>query len=99
MKNIRLFLSVVFTTLLFTSCSDGGGDASFKNNETIISLVAVKCVTGNPTATDITNYETLLSGDTIVKDDNNAIVSIYHDTNGIKKICLVDNGSAAHILR
>ena len=97
MKNIILFLSMLLTTLLFTACSHGGG--SDDNNGTTISLVDVKCVTGNPTSDDISNYETLLSKDTIVKDDNNATVIIYHDVTGVKKVCLVDNGSSAHILR
>ncbi|QOY51008.1 hypothetical protein [Candidatus Sulfurimonas baltica] len=97
MKKYMITLTVVFLTVWFTSCSDEG-DASFKNGVTVISLVGVDCVT-TPTSTDIANYTTLLSGDTIVKDDDNATISIYHDANGTKKICLINNGSSAHLLR
>jgi hypothetical protein len=96
--NILTLTTAVVSALLLSACGGGGGDASFKNGETIISLASVQCKT-TPTTTDISNYETLLSGDTIVKDDNNATVIIYHDVNGTKKICLVNNGSTAHILR
>ena len=92
------YIILLLTTLLFIACS-GGGDASFKNENIILPLVEVQCVTGSPTSSDIGMYETLQSGDTIVKDDENATVIIYHDASGTKKICLVDNGSTAHILR
>lgn len=67
MKLYRNILIASIGVLLFTACSGEGGDASFKDGETIISLSSVKCVTGTPNATNISNYETLLSGDTIVK--------------------------------
>lgn len=100
MKLSKNILIVSLGMLLLSACSGGGGgDASFEDGETIISLVGVKCTTATPTSTDIANYETLLSGDTVVKDDDNAEVIIYHDASGVKKICLVNNGSSAHILR
>jgi len=98
MRNKITLAVVSLMTLLFSACSDGG-DASFKNGETLISLSSVQCVTGNPTSNDIANYETLLSGDTLVKEDDNATVIIYHDAAGVKKVCLINNGSSAHILR
>jgi len=98
MKNKIILLVVSLMALLFNACSDGG-DASFKNAETLISLSSVKCLAGDPTSNDISNYETLQSGDTLVKEDDNAKVIIYHSTDGVKKVCLVDNGSSAHILR
>ncbi len=98
MKLYRNILIASLGMLLLSGCSENG-DAAFKDGETIISLVGVKCVTGTPTDTDISNYETLQAGDTIVKDDDNATVIIYHDVTGTKKICLVDNGSSAHIVR
>lgn len=98
MKLYRNILIASLAMLLLSACSDSG-DASFKGGKNKISLVGVECVTGTPTSMDISNYKTLQSGDTIVKDDDNATVIIYHDIAGIKKICLVDNGSTAHILR
>ena len=92
-KNLLIILLGVF---LLSACSESG-DASFKGGETIITI-AVQCV-DTPDATDISNYETLQSGDTIVKDNDNTKVTIYHDVNGIKKICLADTNSSAHIVR
>ena len=97
MKNKLTLVGMSAMAFLFIACGDGG-DSSFKNGTVEIPLT-VLCVTGDPTNNDITSYETLLSGDTIVKDDDNAQVVIYHDVTGVKKICLVDNNSSAHILR
>jgi hypothetical protein len=99
MKKYITRLIAVLMTVWLSACSGGGGDASFVNGETVISLASVLCVTDTPTSTEISNYETLQSGDTVVKEDDNATVIIYHDVTGTKKICLVDNGSSAHILR
>ena len=79
-------------------CSDNG-DASFENAQIKLSLSSVMCVEGTPSTTDIMSYKTLISGDTIVKEDNNATVVIYHDINGVKKVCLLDNNASAYILR
>ena len=95
MKKILTIMAVTFITIGFNACSGGGGNASFENGETIIPIT-IACET-TPTATDIDNYETLLSGDAIVKDDVNTTVSIYHDIDGNKKICLVSG--TAHIVR
>jgi hypothetical protein len=72
-----------------------GNDSSSSNNQTIINI-DVNCIE-NPTANDISNYITLQSGDVIVKDNDGAEVSIYHDSDGIKKVCL--EIAAAHIIR
>jgi len=81
----------------FTLSGCGGDDAKFKSGEVIIPLVGITCVTGTPTATDIAGYETLFASDVIVKDEDNTTIAIYHDVDGLKKVCLV-NGSA-HIVR
>ncbi|QOY50964.1 hypothetical protein [Candidatus Sulfurimonas baltica] len=95
MKNTISIMTLVLITIGFNACSGEGGDASFANGETIIPIT-IACET-TPTATDIDNYETLLSADAIVKDDDNTTVSIYHDIDGNKKICLVSG--VAHIVR
>lgn len=94
MKHITL-TTILFglTLFLLNSCGEKGG-----NEETIlISLQSIKCVTGTPTQADIASYEPLKSGDTLVKDDNNATVIIYHDSAGEKKVCLLSG--SAHIIR
>lgn len=95
MKQYFKLTAIAVSIALFLSAC-GGEDASFKEESTTISLVGIDCVT-TPTATDIDGYETLESGDTIIKDDDNTTISIYHDVDGVKKVCLVSG--SAHILR
>ena len=96
MKNIiNKTLLPIFVITSFTACGGGGGSASFENSEEIIP-VSINCVV-SPSSNDISNYITLNSGDVIVKDSDNAEVSIYHDSTGTKKICLVT--PSAHIIR
>ena len=79
----------------FTACGGGSDDASFKNSETMIDI-DTNC-TVSPTQTDIDTYIPVYSGDVIVKDDDNTTISIYHDINNTKKVCLVSG--LAHIIR
>ena len=92
----RYILSLSIITLLFSACGGGGGsDASFSNAEQKIDINET-CIT-TPTSSDISNYITLESGDTIIKDADNTVISTYHDVNGTKKVCLVSG--SAYILR
>lgn len=79
--------------VFFTAC--GGGDGSFFNAYEKVNI-DVSCV-NDPDSTDIDTYITILSGDTLVKENNNTTVSIYHDINNLKKIC-ISTGSA-YLLR
>ena len=93
MKNIILVIALIVIGINFNACSGGGGgDASFSSGQQIIQI-DVNCTT----VADIATYISLQSNDAIVKNDNNTSVSIYHDLNGTKKICLVSG--SAHILR
>ncbi len=83
---------LTLATLSFTACGGGGDDASFANSETIIDI-DVNCTT----PATISTYITVNSGDVIVKDDENTTISIYHDINNTKKVCLVSG--LAHIIR
>lgn len=92
-KIVAVSLSV-FASISFTAC--GGDDhGSFKNSEELIPITT-NCA-ANPTALDISGYITLYSGDVIVKDSNGSQISIYHDSNGVKKVCIVT--PSAHIIR
>lgn len=82
-------------SLSFSACGGGGDSSSFENSETITDITTV-CVT-TPTSTDISSYITLNSEDVIIKDSNDAVISIYHDTDGTKKVCLVSG--TAHIVQ
>ncbi len=98
-KNIKIKIAslslLTLATLSFTACGGGSDDASFANSETLIDIT-IPCQT-TPTTTDIANYITVSSGDVIVKDDDNTTISIYHDINNTKKVCLVSG--LAHIIR
>jgi len=94
-KNMIKIASLSLLTLLtlsFSACGGGGDDASFKNSETMIPI-DVNCTTPATIAT----YITVNSGDVIVKEEENTTISIYHDVNGTKKVCLVSG--LAHIIR
>jgi len=94
MKNIVSIITFTFITMGFNACGNGG-DASFKDG--LIKIpVTIECVQ-SPTTTDIDTYISLQGGDTIVKDEDNTTISTYHDTDGVKKICLVSG--SAHIVR
>jgi ABC-type methionine transport system permease subunit len=93
--NILTLTVVVISALLLSACGGGGGgDASFSNGTTIVQ-VDVNCT--GATVAAIATYISLNSGDTVVKNDNNTSIKIYHDVNGTKKVCLVSG--SAHIVR
>lgn len=95
-KKIQIITLLLITAVGFSACGGGGGsDAHFSNAENKEDI-NIDCKT-NPTSTDISNYITINSGDSIVKVDSNAIISIYHDINNVKKVCRVSGES--YILR
>lgn len=89
MKKIPTTIAIIFIAMGFSACSESG-DAAFRNAQTIIPI-SISCTEA------ISTYQELLSGDAIVKDDENTTLSIYHDTDGNKKVCLVSG--TAHIVR
>lgn len=97
LKNKILLITLgSILSISFTACGGGGGsDSSFSNSEELIPI-SIPCEV-TPSNTDISNYITLNSGDVIVKDTDTAEISIYHDINGTKKVCLVT--PSAHIIR
>jgi hypothetical protein len=96
-KKIVSIVTFTILTIGFSACGGGGGDSSFSNGQEIIPI-DVNCTTSAVTPADITTYVALESGDAIVKNDNNTTVEIYHDVDGIKKVC-VQLGGSAHIVR
>lgn len=86
---IKYIISISVITLFFSACGGGGG--SFSNAQEKVDI-NVTCV-DNPSAANIDSYITIQSGDTLIKEEDNTSVSIYHDLNDIKKVCLV-SGSA-----
>ena len=96
LKNKILLLTLSLISIVgFTACGDGDSSFLKEDSETIIPI-SIACVT-TPTGDDISSYITLNSGDVIVKDNNGTEVSIYHDVDGVKKVCLLT--PSAHIVR
>lgn len=93
MKKIYSIILLIAVSLNFTACGGGGGDASFKN---AVIDINISCVLA-PTSNDFNSYLTLYSGDEIVNDEPNTLVTTYHNINGEKKVCL--NSGKAHIVR
>ncbi len=105
MSSKKLFIIIkiivsLFLTLLLTACggkgskdSDDGGNTGSVEEKINID---VPCIS-TPTSIDISNYITLLSGDIVEKETDDAEIIIYHDLDGNKKVCLVT--PSAYILR
>lgn len=86
MKNIILILTLIFITISFNACGeDSGGDG--------LTVIAISAQCSSPMNT----YETLLSGDTIVKDEDNTTISTFLDIDGTTIVCLVSG--SGHIVR
>lgn len=97
----RVYLMIV-VAISFTACGgssrDNGNNKhevvlevfSEDNNKTIEKIaIDINCVI--PATID--NYIELVKGDSIVKKEENTTVSIYHDENSNKRVCL-DYGEA-----
>lgn len=94
MKKIYSIILLIAVSLNFTACGGGGGgDSSFKN---AIIDINISCVLA-PTSNDFDTYISLNSGDEIINDEPNTLVTTYHNINGEKKVCL--NSGKAHIVR
>ncbi len=93
---IRELLIGTVITLSFSACTNR--DNTNDDNTTVKTSIPiiVACIT-NATATDIDNYQDILAGDEIIKDEPDTIVNIVVGSNGDQKICL--QSGAAHILR
>lgn len=87
MKKIYLAISTTVVALLLSACGGGGGSASFSDAQTLITIVDCNTSTFTPIQTD----------DVLVKDTEITKVTIVHDSNNTKKVC-VDLGSA-HLVR
>lgn len=79
-------ISISLIALFFSACGD---DAHFKNET--IQIDVIRCDTANAVIPD--DYISMYTGDVLVSETDDTVVTTYHDINEIKKIC-VDSGSA-----
>lgn len=80
---------ITFTALFFSACGGGEEDAHFKNSEEKISII--DCNTSGAIIPD--DFISMFSGDVLVHELPNTVITTYHDINGTKKVC-TDSGKA-----
>ena len=85
MKKITLLCSSISLALFLSACG-GNGDGQFDTGEEKIDVPA--CSDSNLT---------IAPNDLLVKDDSNTTVTISHDLNGTKTVCV--SIGTAHIIR
>ncbi len=90
MKINRLISLAIFITITigFTACGGGGGgsdggddDVYFKNSDEKIRVV------GCDSSTNMVDYTTMLSGDTLIQEATNTTVETYHSVDNTKRVC------------
>jgi len=92
-KKIVTTIKMTIITIGFTACGGGNNVEGFNGNS--YEEINIDKVCATPDTVD--EYITLKSGDQIVKDNEGTEISILHDENNVKKICL--NSGTAHINR
>ena len=98
MKKIYLIISSISLALLLSGCGGGGGTAEGDGRTTSGGGTA----SGGGGSTNIKvadcyTYTTLYTGDTLVKETDDTIVTIRDNANDTQDVCV--NQGAAHILR
>jgi hypothetical protein len=87
MKNIISAIVPLLLILALNACGNSDGE----NNESMIPIES--CI--EPAV--ISSYQVLNSGDIIVDETNTSIITTYHDSDNLKRVCL--NSGQAYILR
>ena len=86
----KVYLIGVAVALGFTACG-GSHNRTIEENSTIVDQAYIEEIDININCTapaTIDNYIELQKGDKIIKGEENSTISIYHDENSLKKICL-----------
>ena len=87
MKKILLSILPIVLLLALNAC----GNSDDKDSESLIPIES--CIV--PPV--ISSYQVLNSGNSIIDETNTSIITTYHDSENIKRICL--NSGQAYILR
>lgn len=86
---MKKFYLIIPLALIFSACGGGGDSASFSDAQTQITIV--DCNNTNPQYTNIEDK------DVLVKDSQNTQITIIHDSNNTKKVCVISG--SAHLVR
>ena len=93
-KKVISTLLILTTSISFMACGGESNTVEGFDGNSYEEINISKVCTSPDTVDD---YIELKSGDQIVKDDEGGTISILHDENGLKKICL--KSGTAHINR
>lgn len=88
---LKLIKLIAIPTIIigFSACGGGESDAHFRDAQE--KIFVIDCNTSGAVIPD--DYITMLSGDVLVQEADNTVVTTYHDINGNKKVC-TDSGIA-----
>jgi hypothetical protein len=92
MKITTHLLIATLTAISFTACGNDSIEG-FNGNSYEEIAIDINC----STLDTIDKYIILKSGDQIIKDEEDSNITIFHDENGVKSICL--QSGKAHINR
>lgn len=92
MKQLMKILYIL-PLFFFLACEDN--KASFKDSSDGIEIDKICKLNTQPS--DISNYTAIFSGDVILRDAKDTVISTYHDIDGKKTVCVVSG--KAYILR
>lgn len=88
MNRLYKYLLISILAIFLSACGGDGSSAVFYGNNTDSTKI-VFC----STTTNIQEYTLLKDNDIIVKETEETVISIYHNSNGEKLVC-VESGSA-----
>ncbi|MBU1667524.1 hypothetical protein KKC13_03840 [bacterium] len=92
MKTTHLLIATL-TAISFTACGGDNHVEGFDGNSYEEIAIDVACT--SPDTPE--GYITLKSADQIIKDEEGSNITILHDENGVKKVCI--SSGKAHINR
>ena len=95
MKNNKIVQGILLSLITISFIACGGGNLVEGFNGNSYEEINISSVCTSPDTID--EYITLKSGDQIVKDEEETKISILHDENNLKKVCL--KYGIAHINR
>ena len=94
MKNFKMCVFSLTTTLFLISCGGGGdttegydGDSSHKSTEDK-GIIVISCDGSGKGLNDKVNYTSLKENDTLVSLSDNTKLVIINSSNGSKKVCV-----------